>query len=218
MRHISLLLQQLITHHDHLCPRQVLGVRMGIYAGELLGIELPQTGKRLHAFVETDGCFVDGVAVATGCTPGHRTMRVMDYGKVAATFVDTETGRAIRIRPNLTVRERAAHYASAAPSRWHAQLEGYQIMPAVELLQAQDVRLTVSMEALISKPGMRVVCSDCGEEIMNEREVRVGNRTICRACAGDRYYEIDTEARSGMGTTPQIESRDGACSHRGGVE
>ena len=51
--------------------------------------ELPQTDKRLYTFVETDGCFADGVMVATGCSLGHRTLRLIDYGKVAATFVDT---------------------------------------------------------------------------------------------------------------------------------
>jgi formylmethanofuran dehydrogenase subunit E len=78
-------------HHDHLCPRQVLGVRMGIYAAELLALDLPQNDKRLFTFVETDGCLIDGLAVATGCWVGNRTMRVIDYGKSAATFVDTLT-------------------------------------------------------------------------------------------------------------------------------
>ena len=214
MRDLSLLLQQLASHHDHLCPRQVLGVRMGIYAGELLGIELPQNGKRLYVFVETDGCFVDGIAVATGCTLGHRTMRLMDYGKVAATFVDTETGRAIRIRPNLLARERATRYTPDAPSRWHAQLEAYRIMPDGELLQAQNVHLALSMEALISKPGLRAVCCSCGEEIMNEREVRVGDRMICRSCAGDHYYDLDTAGQRECELYPMPGAETKPCMER----
>jgi len=83
--------------HRHLCPRQVLGVRMGMLAGELLGLALPQTDKRLYVVAETDGCAVDGISAATNCWVGRRTLRVEDFGKVAATFVDTQTDRAVRI-------------------------------------------------------------------------------------------------------------------------
>lgn len=80
---------QLLRLHDHICPRQVLGLRMGQLAGEFLGLPLPQQDKRLFVFVETDGCFADGVMVATGCSLGHRTMRLEDKGKATATFIDT---------------------------------------------------------------------------------------------------------------------------------
>ncbi len=87
------LLERTAALHDHLCPRQVLGVRMGMYAAALLELELPQRDKRLFTFVETDGCFADGVSVATGCWLGRRTMRLVDQGKIGATFVDTYTAR-----------------------------------------------------------------------------------------------------------------------------
>lgn len=94
------LLGQSAALHHHLCPRQVLGVRMGLLAGRELGLDLPQTGKRLLTIIETDGCFADGVSVATGCWVGHRTLRVEDYGKVAATFVDTDCRQSVRIVPH----------------------------------------------------------------------------------------------------------------------
>src|SRR5208283_514854 len=109
--------------HKHLCPRQVLGVRMGLYAAEILSLELPQRDKHLLAFVETDGCFADGVSAATGCSMGHRTMRLVDYGKVAVTFIDTHDGRAVRLSPMLDVRPRAVAAVPAAANRWKAQLE-----------------------------------------------------------------------------------------------
>ncbi len=196
MLDLSILLQQsAVSHHDHLCPRQVLGVRMGIYAGELLGLNLPQTDKRLFTFVETDGCLVDGITAATGCTCGHRTMRIMDYGKTAATFVDTATERALRVLPARESRQRAYRYAPDAPDRWHAQLAGYQIMPAAELLQVQPVTLTVSLKALLSHHGDRVVCAVCGEDIINERFVDRGGQKLCRACAGAAYYQVSTPAQ-----------------------
>jgi formylmethanofuran dehydrogenase subunit E len=175
-------------HRGHLCPRQVLGVRMGAYASELFDLTLPQSDKRLYTFVETDGCLIDGISSATNCTVGHRTMYVIDYGKTAATFVDTETNRAVRIWPCVESRQLALRYALDAPDRWHAQLEAYQVMPTNELLVAQQVTLTISPKALLSRHGMRVVCEECGEDIINEREVRLEGRILCRACALGAYY------------------------------
>lgn len=187
----TLLAKSAEHHHNHLCPRQVLGVRMGIHAGELLGLALPRADKRLFTFVETDGCLIDGIVVATGCAVGHRTMRVIDYGKSAATFVDTQTERAFRVIPHPQSRTRARDYAPAAPDRWHAQLAAYQIMPTEELLLAQEVTLTVSLAAIIGQHGHRVVCDRCGEDIINEREVYVNSEIFCRACAGYAYYMSD---------------------------
>lgn len=182
------LLYQSAVLHQHLCPRQVLGVRMGLAAGRWLELELPQSDKRLLTIVETDGCLIDGLAVATGCRVGRRTMRVLDFGKVAATFVDTQTDRAVRIVPSASTRKRARDYAPEAKNRWEAYLLGYQRMPDVELLEIQEVTLTISLEKILSKDGYRVNCDVCGEEIINEREVYQNGSTLCRSCAGARYY------------------------------
>lgn len=179
--------------HHHLCPRQVLGVRMGLVGGEWLGLTVPQTDKRLLTVVETDGCVIDGLAVATGCRIGRRTMRVLDFGKVAATLVDTQTGRAVRVVPHPDARRRAKAYAPDAQNRWEAYLLGYQRMPAQELLLIQPVVLSVSLEKLLSKEGLRARCDMCGEEIFNEREVIRDGQTLCRACAGERYYQESYE-------------------------
>ncbi|MCC7449317.1 MAG: TraR/DksA C4-type zinc finger protein [Anaerolineae bacterium] len=188
MSRLDCFLEQSSALHKHLCPRQVLGARMGVYAADLFGVELPQDNKRFYAFVETDGCFADGVSVATGCWLGRRTMRLMDYGRVAVTIVDTESEHAIRFWPHPQARCRALTCAPDAQSRWHAQLAAYQIMPTEELLCAAPVALTVSLAALISRPGVRTMCEQCGEEILNERAVLVEGHTLCRSCAGDSYY------------------------------
>lgn len=187
---VQSLLTVVAAMHKHQCPRQVLGVRMGLYAGELLHLELPQRDKRLYTFVETDGCFVDGVTVATGCSVGHRTMRLMDYGKVAAACVDTKTGKAVRIWPDPECRARASGYAPSAPNRWRTQLEAYQIMPTEELLSACEVDLLIDLEALIAQPGIRVNCSDCGEEILNQREVIRDGNVLCSSCANGGYVRF----------------------------
>ncbi len=181
-------LAQSAALHNHLCPRQVLGVRMGMLAGDLLRLNLPQTDKRLYTFVETDGCFADGVSVGVNCWLGRRTMRLIDYGKVAATFVDTETGYAVRIAPNPQARQKAALCDSNERSRWHTMLEAYQVMPTDDLLCWREVQLTLDMQALISRPGLRVNCAVCGEEILNAREVVTEGRTLCKACDQRAYY------------------------------
>jgi formylmethanofuran dehydrogenase subunit E len=188
------ILEQAAALHRHLCPRQVLGARMGILAGRLLSLELPQKNKRLYTFVETDGCFADGVSAATGCWLGRRTMRLIDHGKVAATFVDTHTRRAVRIRPHPQARTEARRYAPDAKTRWHAYLAAYQIMPDDVLLEAQWVELTLDLDQLISRPGARTVCHRCGEEIINEREVTRDGTILCRGCA----FEEERYVRSAM--------------------
>ncbi len=176
------------ARHRHLCPRQVLGVRMGLLAGSLLDVELPRRDKRLLVIMETDGCAVDGVAVATGCSVGRRTLRVEDYGKVAATFIDTRTGEAVRLSPQPAIRARALALCPGARSPWHAQLQAYQLMPEGELLAVQPVALSLPLARLVSQPGRKATCARCGEEILNEREVLLDGRVLCRACAGDSYY------------------------------
>ncbi len=188
--------EQLSQLHDHVCPRQILGLRMGELAGQLLGLSLPRRDKRLFVFVETDGCFADGVMVATGCSIGHRTMRVVDVGKIAAIFADahSEPTRALRMWPHPQARDRAWQYAPDAPSRWHAQLAAYQIMPAEELLCVRPVRLKRSLAGLISRPGLRVRCAMCGEEIINQREVVRDGRILCATCAGEAHFEYLSDA------------------------
>ena len=188
MNRFQFLLQRSAKLHQHLCPRQVLGVRMGLTGGHWLGLDVPQTDKRLLTIVETDGCGADGIAVATGCSLGRRTMYFYDFGKVAATFIDTATGRAVRVVPSSLSRKLAKTYAPEAEDRWHAYLLGYQRMPDEELLDIREVSLTISVAELLSKDGYRVSCDICGEEIINEREVLREGQTLCRACAGGRYY------------------------------
>jgi formylmethanofuran dehydrogenase subunit E len=184
------LLEESSALHRHLCPRQVLGARTGMLAGQLLDMVLPQEKKRLLTIVETDGCYADGVSVATNCWVGRRTLRVEDYGKTAATFVDTQTGRAIRIIPSPESRTLAPDYALEAKNRWESMLLGYQRMPDEELFAVQEVALLTPVAEIISRPGIRVNCDRCGEEIINEREVARNGQILCRSCAGGGYYAL----------------------------
>jgi formylmethanofuran dehydrogenase subunit E len=203
------LLQQSSARHSHLCPRQVLGVRLAVAALDRLGIESPVTKQTGLVIVETDGCFADGIEVATGATMGHRTLRVNDLGKIAATFADVATGRTIRLSPRPDAREHARLYAPDEDRHYFAQLQAYQVMPDDELLRIQAVILDPTLEALLSRPNARAICQGCGEEIINEREVLVDGITWCRTCAQGSYYT--TQAATSYA---RQEMTQGAFGHR----
>jgi formylmethanofuran dehydrogenase subunit E len=191
MDNLQTILAKSGAQHHHLCPRQILGVRIGISGAAALELRLPRDDKRLLIIAETDGCFVDGLIAATGCTVGHRTLRIEDYGKIAATFVDVKTGRALRVVPRLDVRERAGAYAPGETRSYFVQMQAYQVMPCEELVSMQEVALLTPVEAIVSRAGVRTSCATCGEEIINEREVIRAGTILCRTCAGEGYYQSE---------------------------
>jgi formylmethanofuran dehydrogenase subunit E len=161
-----------------------------------LGFESPPDKKQLLVITETDGCFVSGLSAATNCTVGHRTLRVEDYGKAAAVFVDVETGRAVRVAPALDIRQRACEYESDESRHYFAQMQAYKTMPDEEMFTISEVQLTASIESIVSRPGMRVTCDMCGEEIMNEREAHQNEMNLCHTCARGGYYHVKQNAIS----------------------
>lgn len=122
-------------------PRQILGVRIGLAGMDALGFKEPSEKKYLLVISETDGCFVAGLVAATACTLRHSTLRVEDCGKVAATFAHIQTGSAVRVAPELDVRERAFGYAPGESRHYFEQIRAYQIMPDEELLSISPLFL-----------------------------------------------------------------------------
>lgn len=188
MENVESLCQESNKRHSHLCPRQVLGVRIGLAGTKYLGFQVPVPDKKMLVIIESDGCFADGVEVATRCTLGHRTLRAEDFGKIAATFVDTTSGKAVRLSPGPDVRQLACDYLPEEKNHYFAMLEAYKIMPEEELLIFRPVQLLTPVEKIVSLPGLRVHCSICGEEISNEREVVSDGVIFCKSCAGETYY------------------------------
>jgi formylmethanofuran dehydrogenase subunit E len=185
---LSDLLKQSSARHDHLCPRQVLGTRMGLAGLAAIGLAAPMPHKAALVFIETDGCFADGIEVASGASVGHRTLRVKDLGKIGATFANISTGLAIRLAPRLDIRLRALAYAPDIKTKYYAQIKGYQLMPEAELFSFQEVQLEPSLRFVLSRPGLRVKCAQCGEEIINERQLLVDGAVLCAFCGGGGYY------------------------------
>jgi formylmethanofuran dehydrogenase subunit E len=191
-------LAQLAALHENLCVPQILGLRIGLHALKLLNGSLPQKDhlkdhkeKRLFTFVESDGCFADGVSVATGCWLGQSTLRLIDYGKPAATFVDTRTGRAIRVSLSEKAREYLLNHQTDTPEHLNKQLHHFQAQSSRELLTEAKVMLTMPLKSLTAKTDSYTVCDECHETIISERTLRISGKTLCRSCAAEGYYVPD---------------------------
>jgi formylmethanofuran dehydrogenase subunit E len=165
--------------HGHVCAGIALGTKMTLAAMKALGLDPQVRNKNLIVYAEIDRCMTDAVQVITGCSLGHRSLKYVDYGKFAATFINLDTGRAVRA----TIRE---GFDSSGPieevSRTIAQ------MPDSDLVILQDVRVAIPETDLPGRPKKRAYCSACGERIMDGREVVRGDRVLCRACAQGKYY------------------------------
>lgn len=190
MNRLSDILQESSSRHKHLCPRQVLGARMGLLAGDLLSLELPRKDKKLLTISETDGCTVDGLIASTGCHVGGRTLRILDFGKVAATFVNSRTEEAFRIVPKVDSRSQAVQYAPQANNKWESMLIGYQLIPPEKLFNIAMVQLSAPIGQIISRAGKKAICEICGEEIINGREIVHEAMILCQACVGNSYYHV----------------------------
>jgi formylmethanofuran dehydrogenase subunit E len=189
MKSLDEYLVQARQSHGHMCPGQVLGVRMAMLGLRELGIDDPvKHRKRLLTFVEIDRCATDAVSLVTGCRLGKRSLKYFDYGKVAATFVDLETRRAVRVaaRDDSRARAKAMFPELADPSK--QQLEAYKVMDDSELFTLNTVRVDLKPEDLPGRPRSRVTCEQCGEGVNDGRERHVNGRTLCRSCAGESYY------------------------------
>ena len=190
MKSFDELLRDAEVAHGHLCAGQVLGVRLAMLGLELLGIDDPhgKDRKRLITFVEIDRCATDAVAVVTGCRLGKRALKFRDWGKVAATFVDIESGRAVRICAKESSKALARQMHPEIESKNQQQMLAYREIPTGDLFTVQWVKVELPPEELPGYQGERIVCAQCGEGINFRREVRENAKTLCRACAGERYY------------------------------
>jgi formylmethanofuran dehydrogenase subunit E len=181
-------LQLAAVAHGHLCAGQVLGVRLAMLGLRELGITDPiAERKRIVTFVEIDRCMTDAIALVANCRLGKRALKFRDWGKVAATFVDLQTGRAIRIAARESSKE-IARGMFPEMTKDAGQQKAYAELPEEVLFDKKWVKVEVKPEDLPGYKGPRVVCAECGEGINFGREVLQDGRTLCRACAGETYY------------------------------
>ena len=191
MKSFDQLLRDAEIAHGHLCAGQVLGVRMAMLGLKLLGLEDPYglDRKRLVTYIEIDRCMTDAIGVVTGCRLGKRALKFRDWGKVAATFVDLESGKAVRIAAKESSKALARQMHPEIESKNQQQMLAYREMATDELFAVQWVKVSVPPQELPGYKGERIVCTQCGEGINFQREVRTEGKTLCHACAGESYYE-----------------------------
>ena len=190
METLNELLDRAEQSHGHMCAGQVLGVRMALLGCRAVGIEDPRgvDRKSLLVFVEIDRCAADAINTVTGCRLGKRTLKFHDYGKLAATFLNTKTGEAVRVAALDSSRESADCAFPQIENRYERQLHAYKLLGDDELFKTERVRVEVSAQDRPGRPVSRVACEDCGEGVNDHREVLRDGRTLCLACAGEGYY------------------------------
>lgn len=188
MKSLEELLEASRSLHNHTCPGQVIGVRMAMLGCGLVGVEEPAQSKELLVYVEIDRCVTDAIQAVTGCKLGKRTLKYMDYGKVAATFYNITTGEAVRVVARDDSRQLAWAYAPVGLDKKAAQVYAYKIIPDDEIFKIMPVSLEVPETDLPGPPRRCVTCEVCEEGVSDGREVTQGERTLCRACAEGAYY------------------------------
>ena len=191
MKSLSQYLDDAAVAHGHLCAGQVLGVRLAMHGLQRLGIEDPQgkDRKRIVTFVEIDRCATDAIMVVTGCRLGKRALKFRDWGKMAATFIDLETGKAIRVAARESSKALAKSLHPEVENKNQQQMLAYREMTDDQLFQTEWVKVTLPPEEFPGHKGERIVCDQCGEGISYHREIIKDGKTLCRGCGGERYWE-----------------------------
>lgn len=187
------LLREAEIAHGHLCAGQILGVRMAMLGCQRLGIDDPKGAdrKRLVTFVEIDRCATDAIAVVTGCRLGKRALKFRDWGKMAATFLDLQTDKAIRIAALESSKQRARELYPQIENKNQQQMLAYRELPDEDLFSEQWVQVPMHARELPGYKSARIACAICGEGINYDRQVEINGEIICQGCAHPetRYYQ-----------------------------
>ncbi len=192
MKSFEDLLEEATLIHGHVCAGQVIGVRMCMLALAYLQIEDPKGSdrKKIYVFVEIDRCATDAIQTVTGCSLGKRSMKWVDHGVMAATFVNLESNKAVRVTALEESRELSKKYCSDIIDKYARQLEAYKIMPEKELFRVEAVAVDIPTENLPGRPLKRVKCENCSDWVQDKRDVQVEGKVLCRSCAHGRYYSL----------------------------
>jgi len=191
MQDFESLLKSSAAAHGHLCPGQVVGVRMTILGCKLIGLDEPTRRdqiKKLIVYVEMDRCTADAVAHVTGVKLGRRSLKFMDYGIMAATFLNLETGKAFRVISTEEARSLTPVYAPEIEDKYPQQLEAYKRMPDSVLFRVQQVEVEINDFDLPGPTRCKAVCDQCGQVVRDHREVIKDGRKLCKPCAAGAYY------------------------------
>lgn len=187
-------IENAVRFHGHLCGGQIIGVRMALAGLRELRMRDPRgkDRKNLIVVVEIDRCATDAIGAVTGLTPGRRSLKIKDLGKMAATFVDLSTGRAVRVCVRESSRRKGEELAATLfedmGDEREASFKALEIMDEADLLDIREVAVDFHPSDLPGHPTHKTVCELCGESILDQRETILQGRTLCRPCATGRTY------------------------------
>ena len=187
------LLKGSAEQHGHLCAGQVIGVRMAMLGCNLIGLDNPATMpqiKKIIVYVEIDRCATDAIAYVTGVKLGRRSLKFVDNGIMAATFVNLERSVAYRIASTEESRALADHYAPEIENRSARQLAAYKRMPDSDLFTIEKVAVEIPASDYPGPTRFKAVCQQCGVVVRDKREVLKNDQILCRACAYGSYYKV----------------------------
>jgi len=208
MAELDELLAEAEQAHGHLCAGQILGVRIALLALNRLGIREPRKKflangtlnpdrKRPVVFVEIDRCATDAIGVVTGARVGKRALKLRDWGKMAATFVDLDARLDEGVYKGLRVVALESSKARAKElypelEKNAQQMKAYREMPDAELFGEQWVRVPLPPSEFPGFRGERVVCARCGEGVNFDRWREVAGERLCLPCAGAAqvYWQV----------------------------
>lgn len=192
MQDFDTLLKGAAKAHGHICPGQVVGVRMAMLGCRLLGLDNPSAMpqiKKIIVYVEMDRCATDAIAHVTGVKLGRRSLKFIDNGIMAATFVNLETGKAFRIVSTETARDLAPVLMPDIADRHAQQLEAYKIMDDQDLFTVEEVRVDVPASDMPGPTRFKATCTRCGIIVRDKKEVFKNNEILCRPCAFGSYFK-----------------------------
>ena len=211
MEAFEVLLKSSADSHGHLCPGQVVGVRMAMLGCRLINLNEPPRRdqiKKLIVFIEMDRCTADAVAHVTGVKLGRRSLKFMDYGIMAATFVNLETEKAFRVVSTEEARDLARYFAPEISGKHLQQLKAYKRMPDNVLFRVHRVKVALNEYDMPGPTRFKVACALCGQIVRDHREVLKDGRPHCKPCAEKAYFSDAQEIhRPDMNWAPEQSKR-----------
>lgn len=212
------LLNESAQLHGHLCPGQVIGVRMAMLGCNLIGLDDPTSHaqiKKLIVYIEMDRCAGDAVAHVTGVKLGRRSLKFMDYGIMAATFLNLETNKAFRIISTEEARDLAPFYAPGLKRKAARQLEAYKLMPDNVLFRVHAVKIHLKECDMPGPTRNKTICSRCGQMVRDHREVMIESQPVCRPCTKAAYFSDAGEIS--LGSLNKTHERQSEKKHKGEI-
>jgi formylmethanofuran dehydrogenase subunit E len=179
--------------HGHVCPGIAYGYRVSL-------VVLRKLGERAHdeeliAIVENDSCAVDAIQVMTGCTFGKGNLIFKDYGKQVYTFIKRSSNEGVRIAvKNFTFGE--THEQKQVWKRFMKGERSEEVQGLINEFKASKINRIVDadeeelfkIENVQTEPPHKakiypsLICSLCGEKMMEARaRIKEGN-TVCIPC------------------------------------